>query len=135
MECYLREFLIQFSRSMQATPVQPPIARSDRIKFRNIRQQVLSHCEQKWTVAEMAKLAALSPSRFHAVYKALFGTSPIQDVIEAKMRYAKSLLLSGEYMTLPEVAEKLGYHDQYHFIRQFKENTGITPGAYRRENR
>ena len=34
-----------------------------------------------------------------------------------------------------ECAEMLGYNDQYHFIRQFKSFTGISPGKYRKSNR
>ena len=34
-----------------------------------------------------------------------------------------------------EIADGLGFSDQSHFIRQFKELTGVTPGQYRRERR
>ena len=59
----------------------------------------------------------------------------MQDVIASKISYARSLLVSNAQLTLPEIAEKLGYNDQYHFIRQFKAVTGQTPGAYRKEMR
>lgn len=49
-----------------------------------------------------------------------------------RISLAKSLLRSNQDMTLAETAEKLGYNDQYHFIRQFKAATGQTPGKYRR---
>lgn len=129
---YVREFLIRFSRSLEGNIGVASAHRKDHEKVRAIRKQVLSTPECQWTVSQMAHLASLSPSRFHAVYKSLFGTSPMQDVIEAKVIYAKSLLLSSKEPTLMEIAEKLGYNDQYHFIRQFKSVTGQTPGAYRR---
>lgn len=134
MESYVNEFLIQFARALEEESLDR-ISRQDRQKLSTVRQQILSQPERRWTVAEMADLAALSPSRFHAVYKTLFATTPMQDVIEAKTSYAKSLLLSRPNLTLPVLAEHLGYSDQYHFIRQFKAITGITPGAYRRQNR
>lgn len=133
IEAYVKEFLIKFSRSLKSENNLKTIHRKDRDKLRNVRKEVLSHPEIKWTVEKMAKLAALSSSRFHAVYKMLFGTSPMQDVIEAKIGYARSILLSDEQLTLPVIAEMLGYNDQYHFIRQFKAVTGITPGAYRKK--
>ena len=129
----LTEFLIRFSRALQMEGPTPVISRALRENLRAARRQILSQPEKKWTVAEMAALASLSPSRFHAVYKALFGTSPLQDVIDARIRSAKSLLLSDEGLTLPEVAERLGYQNHYHFIRQFKAVTGQTPGAYRKK--
>lgn len=129
---YVREFLICFARSLDGNSSVPASHRKDHEKVRAVRKQVLSTPECSWTVSQMAALASLSPSRFHAVYKSLFGTSPMQDVIEARIIYAKSLLLSDKYPTLLKIPEKLGYNDQYHFIRQFKSVTGKTPGAYRR---
>jgi len=133
IQTYLTEFLILFSRALTSELPPPIISRNTYDSMRRARQTVLSNPERKWTVAEMASLVSLSPSRFHTIYKLIFGTSPLQDVIEARIRYAKSVLLSSENLTLPEVAEKLGYNDQYHFIRQFKLVTGITPGAFRKK--
>ena len=132
---YIMEFLIKFHRGLHTQSQGEPLSRQTREKLRGVRRTVLSHPEKRWTVAQMAQLASLSPSRFHALYKAQFSTSPLQDAIAAKINYAQSVLLSDEQPTLSEVAEKLGYHDQYHFIRQFKAVTGKTPGAYRREMR
>ena len=132
---YLTEFVIQFHRALYMDSRAVPASRRTREKMSAVRKAVLSQPERKWTVAEMAQLASLSPSRFHALYKAQFATSPLQDAIASRIRYAQSLLLSDERPTLPEVAEKLGYNDQYHFIRQFKAVTGTTPGAFRRELR
>jgi len=133
IDSLMREFLIRFSRALHTEGPASVIPRATRDHLRATRRQILSQPEKKWSVAEMAALASLSPSRFHAVYKAMFGTSPLQDVIDAKIRSAKSLLLSDEGLTLPEVAERLGYQNHYHFIRQFKAVTGKTPGAYRKK--
>ncbi len=134
LQGYMQEFLVGFSRALQGVQ-SAKIQRDDRIKFRALRQKILSSPEDNWTVAKMATEVSLSPSRFHAVYKSLFGTSPMQDLIHAKIDYAKSLLLAKEQLTLPAVAEQLGYNDQYHFIRQFKAVTGQSPGAYRKGGR
>ena len=135
IECYVKEFIIKFAHALQNDTPYAMINRNDREKMHLVRKKILSMPEKKWTVSEMAILASLSPSRFHTVYKALFGTSPMHDLIEAKTAYARSLLLSDEQFTLTEVAEKLGYNDQYHFIRQFKSVTGETPGYYRKSRR
>ena len=134
LDNYAREFLINLSRSIHGNAV-PELSSTEQKKLYRLRGEVLSNVERKWTVAYMAKLVSLSPSRFHAVYKTMFGTSPIQDVINAKVDRAKTLLLLDENLTLPEVAERLGYMNQQHFICQFKSVMGITPGAYRKNNR
>jgi len=129
---YLTSFLIQFSRAIHGSHHYERISRNDTEKLRALRQEFLSKPEEHWSVSKMAKKVSLSTSRFHTVYKIVFGTSPINDVIEARISYARSLLMSDETLTLPQVAERLGYNDQYHFIRQFKAFTGQTPGQFRK---
>jgi len=134
MDAMLRALLISLSRSVgEAAPIMQ-LKPEKHLDIKEIRQHVLSNPQRKWTIAEMAKMMSLSPSRFHAVYKEVFGTAPMHDVIEAKIEYAKSLLLSDKHYSLPQVAESLGYNDQYHFIRQFRMETGMTPGAFRKKN-
>lgn len=134
LDSYARELLINLSRSISGNAL-PEVSSADQKKMYRLRWQILSDPERKWTVADMAEIVSLSPSRFHAVYKAMFGSSPMKDVINAKIDSAKTLLLMDENPTLSEVAERLGYKNQQHFISQFKTVTGMTPGVYRRSNK
>lgn len=134
MDAMFRALLITLSRSVRESSPVVQLKQEKHLDIKEIRQHVLSNPQRKWTVAEMAQMMSLSPSRFHAVYKDVFGTAPMHDVIEAKIEYAKSLLLSNKRYSLPQVAEMLGYNDQYHFIRQFRTETGMTPGAFRKQN-
>ena len=77
----------------------------------------------------MAELVNLSPSRFYSLYKAMFGISPQQDLIRKRIQTAQILLDKQEF-TVCEVAKLTGYGNQYHFIRQFREMTGMTPGSF-----
>lgn len=132
LESLLHRFLIIFSRSLEHTT--PPLQVSSPIRARmsQLRQQFLSSSEQRWTVQTMAKQTGFSVSRFHCLYKTLFGSSPIQDLITARISRAQHLLLSQPHQPITVIAEQLGYHDQYHFIRQFKEQTGQPPDAFRK---
>ena len=134
LDCYMEELLIKLSRSIQQDAVGAAKDSQEAKRLQELRWQLLSKPEKNWTVEEMAKEVSLSTSRFHAVYKALFDTSPVKDLISAKVDQAKTILLLDRDATMISVAEKLGYKNQYHFIRQFKSVTGITPGAYRKEN-
>jgi len=132
LDGYLQELLILLSRSLHAPP--SGVKHTELLHMRGIRQRILSHPTHRWTVEEMAGLVGLSTSRFHAVYKALFGISPMQDLIDARTEYAKNRLLLTPEASLSEIAEALGYNDQFHFIRQFRKETGMTPGQFRKEN-
>ena len=82
----------------------------------------------------MAQRVHLSPSRVYPIYKKLFGISPNADLINARINSAKNRLInSGD--KIEDIAESLGYRNITHFIRQFKENTGMSPGQYRKNRR
>ena len=135
MEHLTEEFLLRFSRGIEAGSTVPPGDPREKARLRAIRHEILSTPEIKWTVGKMAARMHLSTSRFHTVYKGHFGTSPMQDLIEARIARAKTLLLARTDTDIALLAEQLGYNDQYHFIRQFKARTGQTPGAWRRLNK
>lgn len=132
VDIIITELLCSISRVITNPPL-PKIQAENFDKMRALRQKLLLNPEKRWTIEEMAKSALLSPSRFHSVYKSVFGTSPIHDLIEARINYAKSILLS-ENISILEVSEKAGYNDQYQFIRQFKNETGVTPKKFRKQN-
>lgn len=83
------------------------------------------------STVDMAMSVNLSRSRFTVVYKELFGVTPKNDHINAKISKALYLLSVGTH-SLTEISEMCGYQNIYHFIRQFQSVTGITPGAYRK---
>ena len=136
MDTYLNEFLIKLSRAINNNSNNNNsinnIDKNLRTKMRDLRRHILSNPEYHWTVSEMANQIALSPSRFHTIYKAIFASSPTHDLITARVDYASSLLISHPEKPISEIAEMSGYSDQYHFIRQFKSITGTTPGVYKR---
>ena len=104
-------------------------------RFMALRQQFHVEYNKDWSVADMAAIVNLSPSRFYTLYKQIFGISPKKDFLQIRIEHAKKLMQHGNY-SIREIAEMAGYSNQYHFIRQFHEVTGTTPGKYlKRQNR
>lgn len=130
-DIYLKELIVKLARSLQPDSARSMLNHKEREQLEQLRWRVLSQPEKDWNVEAMASSVSLSASRFHAVYRMLFGSSPMKDLIHARVDAGKVLLMTHPKCTLPEIAEKLGYKNPYHFIRQFKAVTGITPGAYR----
>lgn len=133
LDSYLQELLIRLSRSLEVGTAVPNTAVHNGLWA--LRGEMLAQPTLDWTVEDMATRVALSPSRFHAVYKATFGAPPMKELIKARITLAKSILIRQDNLSMPEVAERLGYKNHYHFIRQFKAYTGMTPGAYRKQSR
>ncbi|MEG2582970.1 MAG: AraC family transcriptional regulator [Oscillospiraceae bacterium] len=98
--------------------------------FKKLRLKIYSDVEKDLDIEEMAAEVSLSRSRFSILYKKIFNVSPKQDLINARIERGKHLLLSSK-MTVEQIAEMCGYTNVYHFIRQFKKVSGVSPGAYR----
>jgi AraC-like DNA-binding protein len=58
------------------------------------------------------------------------GMSPMQYIQYQRIEKAKTLLLQSDD-TVPYIAEQVGIMDYNYFIRLFRKQTGLTPGAYR----
>lgn len=99
--------------------------------FKALRMDIYRNPDKYLSTEDMARAVGLSRSHFSIIYKKLFGLPPQNDHINARISMA-SYLLSVGTLSITEISEMCGYHSVYHFIRQFRTITGITPGAYRK---
>lgn len=102
-------------------------------EFKALRIEIYRNPNKYTSTGDMAEFVNLSRSRFSVVYKDFFGVAPKNDLINARISKA-SYLLSSETPSLAEISEECGYQSVYHFIRQFRDVTGITPGKYRKNH-
>lgn len=84
------------------------------------------------SVADLARRAGYSPDHFSRVFQKVIGRTPTQYVIDAKMDRAR-LLLAESRFTVGEVAAALGYDNPHFFSRQFRQQNGAPPTAFRRQ--
>jgi AraC-like DNA-binding protein len=93
---------------------------------------LLHHALPAASVAGLAGQLCYSPRQLHRKAQDLFGLST-ESLIRYK-RYLDALtMLHREALTLTEIGHACGFYDQAHFIREFRDFTGLTPGAYRRQ--
>ena len=95
-----------------------------------VREKMQESPEMEWDIDKMCNMSCMSRSYFQHLYKSLFGISCINDIINARIAKAKSLLLVSN-LKISAIASSCGYKSTEHFIRQFKEKTGQTPNSYR----
>lgn len=84
------------------------------------------------TVAWCAEQFHLTPSYFGDIVRREMGITP-QAFLQTKLiDRAKSLLASQE-LTINEIAEELGFSYPNHFARLFRQKTGMSPSAFRKQ--
>lgn len=103
-----------------------------RVKLLNeIRLCVQSDLARRWTVQEMADLCGLNPTRFAMEFKNEFGTSPIDDLIDARLKRSEYMLLHLSH-TVKHIANECGFNSTEHFTRLFHSRRGCSPGQFRK---
>jgi AraC-like DNA-binding protein len=88
------------------------------------------HIGEPLSVADMARRANLSPSRFGAVFRRHFGLSPHQYFLRLRIEHAQVLLRTTD-LPQRDIAAYCGFADVHHFSKAFKRITRLPPGAYR----
>jgi AraC-like DNA-binding protein len=87
-----------------------------------------------WTVAPLAKAAALSRSAFFERFTRTVGLTPMEYLLAWRMAVAKDLLRRPE-LGLAEVAGRVGYGSASTFSTAFRRHVGEPPGRFARERR
>ena len=95
----------------------------------NARNYMLSHVSDKISTQDLAKYSNYSISRFCYLYNFFFGSAPMDDLINARIERAITLL-KYQNATITETAELCGFSSIHYFSRKFKEKTGVSPSYY-----
>ncbi|VXB65103.1 AraC family transcriptional regulator [Massilia sp. 9I] len=82
-----------------------------------------------WTVAELAKEAALSRSTFFERFSRALGIAPMEYLLNWRMAMARSLLRRGS-SGVAEVAQRVGYGSASAFSVAFSRHVGVPPARY-----
>ncbi len=81
-------------------------------------------------VEELARLAGCSARSLHRLLERHVGVGTKWLVRRARVQSAAERVARGESVDWAELAHELGYADQPHFIREFRDQVGETPAAY-----
>ncbi len=82
-----------------------------------------------WTMAELAREAALSRSAFFDRFSRSVGVPPMEYLLAWRMALAKDMLRRQE-IDIAEVAERVGYGSASTFSTAFSRHVGQPPGRY-----
>jgi len=102
-----------------------PISPSIEFIKKNIRETI--------SLKELSDKACMSTTSFYRYFKRELGMSPIEYILNEKIKFAKKLL-SNPNLHVNEVSYASGFEDCNYFIRLFKKYEGVTPKQYQLMN-
>jgi AraC-like DNA-binding protein len=100
-------------------------------RFSQIRKHILERYGEEWTLEKMAEYSGYSVSRFCALYSGFFAKSPINDLLEKRVKEAKRFL-ELDLHKIEDIAVGCGFSSIHYFSRFFKKCVGVSPTEYRR---
>ncbi|MEG1524351.1 MAG: AraC family transcriptional regulator [Clostridia bacterium] len=95
-----------------------------------LKDHIKEHLDSSLSLQDLSNLVSLSPNYLCKLFKQVTGetiTNYIQDIkINKSVEY-----LANPSLSLSEIAEMLGFYDQFHFSKVFKSFTHMSPSEYR----
>jgi AraC-like DNA-binding protein len=85
-------------------------------------------------LAPIARAAGLSLDAFRRAFRAATGEPPARFQRRQRLVTGANLLHRRE-LTLKQIADALGFHDEFHFSKAFKAQYGVSPKTFRANTR
>lgn len=105
-------------------------------RMHQVVQLIMTYMENNYakdiSIEQLATLYYVSPTYLSKIFKDLTGVSPINYLIQIRLKKAHELLTTDD-LTVKEVAKAVGYEDAYHFSKSFKKHFGTSPSLVKKQ--
>jgi transcriptional regulator GlxA family with amidase domain len=129
----LEVLLIEALRSTAETAASPGLVRGLADEHLAVAIRLMHESPTRaWTVAQLAKEAALSRSAFFERFSRAVGVAPMAYLLAWRMALAKNMLRQNDN-GVAEIAERVGYGSASAFSVAFTRQFGLPPARYARE--
>lgn len=98
--------------------------------LRAAKKAVMEHVDGAVDYAAVARSLGVSYETFRKRFAALEGRSPHRFRLDSLIEKACDLM-HRESLTNAQLADRLGFCNEYHFSRLFKKRMGVSPGVFR----
>ena len=103
-------------------------------RINTLVEYITLHPEKNLTQAQMCEMVSISGSTLRRIFKKETGKTIFEFVNDHKMQYAAHLLVT-TMEPISEISYQLGYESPSYFSKQFRENFGVSPQAYRQNSK
>jgi AraC-like DNA-binding protein len=129
-ETYVLELLESlFARLKQPAP-QAITGNLSSQQLRVVRDFVEAHISDKIVLEDLSLLVKLDRFRFLKLFKRTVGMTPHAWLLRLRLEKAVALISASRNMSITEIAHAVGFFDQSHFTRAFRQAYGVTPARF-----
>ena len=132
MHSYLSSLVIHCSRIFQHHLGDMQDRRAYMGYVTQALQYIDAHYREELSIRDIAEHVGVSNDYFSRQFKQVTGIAPVEYLRRYRFARAMELLSSG--MAVTEVAHQVGFRNLCHFSREFKNQLGLTPSQYRKQN-
>ena len=97
----------------------------------DLKFYIIEHLSDSLSVKDLANKVHMSLSHFSRIFKEYTGYAPYEYILISRLNKAKNLLQKTN-MSIVNIALETGFNSESNFIVFFTENTGYTPGKFRK---
>jgi len=125
----LQELLIRIIQTQTAQRADEDASIDTNSVIYTITEFIRKNITSSISLKDLSEKACMSTTSFYRYFKKELGMSPIEFILNEKIKQAKKLL-KNPGIQINEVCFMAGFDDCNYFIRLFKKYEGITPKQY-----
>ena len=131
---YMDIIMVQLMRSASVTVTQSQPRFPANRQCAAVRHYIEQHYKESITLDLLAEKFSINKYYMAHAFKREYGVSPINYLIDCRIREGKRLLTETDF-SLSQIAAVLGFSSSSYFSQRFRSAEGISPTEYRSANR
>ncbi|CAM3691752.1 AraC family transcriptional regulator [Flavobacterium chungbukense] len=125
----LKELLIRIIQTQTVKSLDEGKFIESNNPIKEVTEYIKQNLKENMSLKSLSEKACMSTTSFYRFFKRELGMSPIEYILNEKIKCAKNLL-KNPTLQINEVCYLAGFEDANYFIRLFKKYEGITPKQY-----
>ena len=97
-----------------------------------VARYIEKHYSEQISMSDMAELVGLSSTHFNRRFQEVLHMTPMEYLRSVRVQVAQRLLTTTSESIL-NISIATGFSDQSHMTKRFRQVTGLTPAAYRKQ--
>ena len=131
---YMDIIMVQLMRSASVTVTQSQPRFPANRQCAAVRHYIEQHYKESITLDLLAEKFSINKYYMAHAFKREYGVSPINYLIDRRVREGKRLLAETDF-SLSQIAAVLGFSSSSYFSQRFRSAEGMSPTEYRKANR